>query len=474
MTKNLSLILIALLCSLQTHSSAYRQFRRNISPDGKANILVCLPESGKATGRAVVICPGGGYEWLAMENEGTNWIPFFTERGIACMILTYRMPHGDLSIPVGDAGKAVSMVRDSAAVWNINPYDVGIMGSSAGGHLASTLATHAPLRSRPDFQILFYPVISMDETKTHAGSVRNFLGEKRHDRRYVEMYSNELQVRRNATPPALILLSTDDTLVPPVTNAVAYYAALRNAGIPAAMYANAEGEHGFGSQTSFIYHEQLLQDIASWLDNLKTPRRDTVRVACIGTGITAGQGLDMSGTYGYTARLKRILGDGYNVRNFGAAGSTMLSEGDRAYINEPEWSEVMDFRPDIVVMELGTNDSKPANRGRIAALETDLRRMTASLKALDTKPEICLALPMKAWDNAEGISDSVITETIIPLMRRVAKKEKLRVTDLHTPFGSDRSLMQDDGIHPGRKGAEVMAGIVAEEIKRMKEDGKEW
>ena len=181
----------------------------------------------------------------------------------------------------------------------------------------------------------------------------------------------------------------------------------------------------------------------------------------------------MSGTYGYTARLKRILGDGYNVRNFGAAGSTMLSEGDRAYIHEPEWSEVMDFRPDIVVMELGTNDSKPANRGRIAALETDLRRMTASLKALDTKPEICLALPMKAWDNSEGISDSVITETIIPLMRRVAKRDGLRVTDLHTLFGSDRSLMQDDGIHPGRKGAEVMAGIVAEEIKRMKEDGKE-
>ena len=473
MTKNLSLILIALLCSLQTHSSAYRQFRRNISPDGKANILVCLPESGKATGRAVVICPGGGYEWLAMENEGTNWIPFFTERGIACMILTYRMPHGDLSIPVGDAGKAVSMVRDSAAVWDINPYDVGIMGSSAGGHLASTLATHAPLRSRPDFQILFYPVISMDADRTHAGSVTNFLGEKRHNRRYVEMYSNELQVRRNATSPALILLSTDDTLVPPVTNGVAYYSALRDAGIPAAMYAYAEGEHGFGSQTSFIYHEQLLQDIASWLDNLKTPRMDAVRVACIGTGITAGQGLDMSGTYGYTARLKRILGDGYNVRNFGAAGSTMLSEGDRAYINGPEWSEVMDFRPDIVVMELGTNDSKPANRGRIAALETDLRRMTASLKALDTKPEICLALPMKAWDNSEGISDSVITETIIPLMRRVAKKEKLRVTDLHTLFGSDRSLMQDDGIHPGRKGAEVMAGIVAEEIKRMKEDGKE-
>ena len=431
-----------------------------------------LPEAG-ATGRAVLILPGGGYAGLASDNEGYGWVDYFTGKGIAAAVLEYTLPEGNRSLPFDDVEKAMKLLRSHAEEWHIDTAQIGIMGSSAGGHLASTLATHAPLRSRPDFQILFYPVISMDADRTHAGSVTNFLGDKRHDRRYVEMYSNELQVRRNATPPALILLSTDDTLVPPVTNGVAYYSALRDAGIPAAMYAYAEGEHGFGSQTSFIYHEQLLQDIASWLDNLKTPRRDAVRVACIGTGITAGQGLDMSGTYGYTARLKRILGDGYNVRNFGAAGSTMLSEGDRAYINEPEWSEVMDFRPDIVVMELGTNDSKPANRGRIAALETDLRRMTASLKALDTKPEICLALPMKAWDNSEGISDSVITETIIPLMRRVAKKEKLRVTDLHTLFGSDRSLMQDDGIHPGRKGAEVMAGIVAEEIKRMKEDGKE-
>lgn len=472
MTKNLSIAIMALLCSLQIHSSACRQFRRNISHDGKADILVCLPESGKATGRAVVICPGGGYEWLAMENEGTNWIPFFTERGIACMILTYRMPHGDLSIPVGDAEKAVAMVRDSAAVWNINPYDVGIMGSSAGGHLASTLATHAPFRSRPDFQILFYPVISMDENKTHAGSVRNFLGEKRHNRRYVEMYSNELQVRRHVTPPALILLSTDDTLVPPVTNGVAYYAALRNAGIPAAMYAYAEGEHGFGSQTGFIYHKQLLQDIASWLDKLKTPRRDAVRVACIGGGSTDGQGLDMSGTYGYTARLQRILCDGYYVRNFGTACRTLLSESGRPYINEREWTEMKDFRPDIVVIEPGTVGGKTEDRVRADALESRLRGVTDSLRALGSKPEICLALPLKTWDNTEGTSDPVTSEVVIPVMRRVARKERLRVIDLHTPFGSDRSLMQDDGIHPGRKGAEVMAGIVAEEIKNIKEGGK--
>ena len=472
MIRTLCLFIFAALCASWAQAAPHRQFKVNITPDGKANMIVCLPESDKATGRAVVVCPGGGYEGLAMENEGTNWIPFFTDRGIACMILTYRMPHGDLTIPVSDAEKAITTVRDSAEVWNINPYDVGIMGSSAGGHLASTLATHAPMKARPDFQILFYPVITMDENRTHAGSVRSFLGEKRHDRKYVELYSNELQVRRHVTPPALILLATDDTLVPPVPNGVAYFAALRNADIPAAMYAYAEGEHGFGSQTNFVYHKQLLEDMTSWLDHLKAPRKDAVRVACIGNSITDGCGIDMSSTYGYPARLQQMLGDGYNVRNYGVSARTLLSKGDWPYVNEPEWTYAKDFRPDIVVLKLGTNDSKPQNWVHGDEFEADLRRMISQLKALDTKPEICLALPMKVWENSAGINDSIITNCIIPIIRRVAKKEKAHIIDLHTPFEGDRALIQADGIHSNREGAAKMAGIVAEEIKKLEKDGK--
>lgn len=472
MIRTLCLFIFAALCASWSQAAPHRQFKVNITPDGKANMIVCLPDSDKATGRAVVVCPGGGYEGLAMENEGTNWIPFFTDRGIACMILTYRMPHGDLTIPVSDAEKAITTVRDSAEVWNINPYDVGIMGSSAGGHLASTLATHAPMKARPDFQILFYPVITMDENRTHAGSVRSFLGEKRHDRKYVELYSNELQVRRHVTPPALILLATDDTLVPPVPNGVAYFAALRNADIPAAMYAYAEGEHGFGSQTNFVYHKQLLEDITSWLDHLKAPRKDAVRVACIGNSITDGCGIDMSSTYGYPARLQQMLGDGYNVRNYGVSARTLLSKGDWPYVNEPEWTYAKDFRPDIVVLKLGTNDSKPQNWVHGDEFEADLRHMISQLKALDTKPEICLALPMKVWENSAGINDSIITNCIIPIIRRVAKKEKAHIIDLHTPFEGYRALIQADGIHPNREGAAKMAGIVAGEIKKLEKDGK--
>ena len=472
MIRTLCLFIFAALCASWSQAAPHRQFKVNITLDGKANMIVCLPESDKTTGRAVVVCPGGGYEGLAMENEGTNWIPFFTDRGIACMILTYRMPHGDLTLPVGDAEKAITTVRDSAEVWNINPYDVGIMGSSAGGHLASTLATHAPTKARPDFQILFYPVITMDESRTHAGSVRSFLGEKRHDREYVELYSNELQVRRHVTPPALILLATDDTLVPPVPNGVAYFAALRNADIPAAMYAYAEGEHGFGSHTNFVYHKQLLEDMTSWLDNLKAPRKDAVRVACIGNSITDGCGIDMSSTYGYPARLQQMLGDEYNVRNYGVSARTLLSKGDLPYVNEPEWTYAKDFRPDIVVLKLGTNDSKPQNWVHGDEFEADLRRMISQLKALDTKPEICLALPMKVWENSAGINDSIITNCIIPIIRRVAKKEKAHIIDLHTPFEGDRALIQADGIHPNREGAAKMAGIVAGEIKKLEKDGK--
>lgn len=113
---------------------------------------------------------------MAIDHEGHDWAPYFNEKGIAYFVLKYRMPNGDRSIPMGDACQAMRMVRDSAAVWGINPMDVGIMGFSAGGHLASTVSTHAEFDARPNFSILFYPVISMDKKVSHHGSCENFLG----------------------------------------------------------------------------------------------------------------------------------------------------------------------------------------------------------------------------------------------------------------------------------------------------------
>ena len=118
-----------------------RSFKVNITPDGESYMTVFLPDADKATGRAVLACPGGGYAILVMDYEGEDWADWFTRQGIAYCVLKYRLPHGDRSLPLSDAYAAMKMIRDSAAVWNINANDVGIMGFSAGGHLAATVST---------------------------------------------------------------------------------------------------------------------------------------------------------------------------------------------------------------------------------------------------------------------------------------------------------------------------------------------
>ena len=159
------MMLFLALASTTVQAQTAKTFTVNITADGKANMVAYLPE--QPSGRAIVDCPGGGYSHLSMQNEGHDWAPWFNQQGIAYFVLTYRMPHGDRTIPMSDAQQAIRTVRDSATVWGVNPEDVGIMGFSAGGHLASTVSTHSELDCRPNFSILFYPVISMNERETH-------------------------------------------------------------------------------------------------------------------------------------------------------------------------------------------------------------------------------------------------------------------------------------------------------------------
>ena len=243
-----------------------KKFTVNITPDGAAQMVAYLPE--QPNGRAVVDLPGGGYTHLSMENEGHNWADFFTSQGIAYFVVTYRMPKGDRTIPVSDAETAIRLVRQHAAEWKVDARNVGIMGFSAGGHLASTVATHAPSEARPNFQILFYPVISMQEGWTHQGSVNGFLGDNKKDAQLVWLFSNDRQVRPGETPPAIILLASDDRAVPVVTNGLAYYEALLKAGVKASFHAYPKGGHGFGFKESFTYHQQMLDELRTWLKNL--------------------------------------------------------------------------------------------------------------------------------------------------------------------------------------------------------------
>ena len=443
---------------------AQRQFTVNITPDGKANMAVYLP--AQPTGRAVVDLPGGGYSHLSMQNEGHDWAEWFNRQGIAYFVVTYRMPGGDRTIPMSDAQTAIRLVRDSASAWAVNPRDVGVMGFSAGGHLASTVSTHSEYDCRPDFSILFYPVISMNERETHSGSVKGFLGENKQDKELVRQFSNQNAVRSHLTPPAIILLANDDRAVPPVTNGIAYYSAMRNAGNECALYVYPSGGHGFGFRSTFRYHDQMLNDLATWLDGHKAPRQDAIRVACIGNSITHGSGIDMQEVNGYPAQLQRLLGSGYLVKNYGVGGRCMMSTADHPYMQERAWRDAKAFLPNIVLIKLGTNDSKDF-QWNAQQYERDYQTMIDTLKSLPTKPAIYLCTPIRAFRDKWGITDSVIVNGVIPVIQKMARKNKLKVIDLH-PVVDDRSLMTADMIHPNDKGARRMAERIAEAIQGTK------
>lgn len=441
-----------------------RHFVLPNSADGGSTLTCFLPD--KPSGKAVVCCPGGGYSRLAMEHEGTDWAGYFNRMGIAYFVLKYRMPNGDRTIPMSDAFRAIKTVRDSADAWQVNPYDVGIMGFSAGGHLASTVSTHAGYACRPNFSILFYPVISMDERVSHQGSVRNFLGAESANPEVVNAFSNEKQVRRHLTPPCIILTANDDRAVPPVTNGVAYYVAMRNKGNDAALYVYPTGGHGFGYRPSFKYHDQMINDLTTWLQLLPSPRPGAVRVACIGNSITDGSGIDVAEHFGYPAKLQQLLGSGYDVKNFGVGARTMLNKGDHPYMQELAWRDALAFNPDVAVIKLGTNDSKDLNWKYGKDFQQDLQQMVDSLKALPAKPKIFIATPIPAFKPSWTINDSVIAHEINPIIYKVAKKNKCEVIDLHTLFRPYGSLMQGDGIHPTEKGAAQMAKFIFEAIGR--------
>ena len=431
-----------------------------------ARLTAYLPT--QPSGRAIVDLPGGGYSHLAVDHEGHQWADWMNRQGIAFFVLEYRMPKGDRTIPLTDAYRAMTTVRDSATAWRVNPYDVGIMGFSAGGHLASAVSTHAPWAARPNFSILFYPVVSMDERVTHKGSCANFLGaEGMKDQRLIQQWSNDACVRRHLTPPACVILSTDDRVVPPVTNGVAYYSAMRRAGNNCALYAYPSGGHGYGIRKNFAFHEQMLGDPKAWLATIAAPREQALRVACIGNSITDGMGIDMSEVYGYPAVLQRLLGKNYNVKNFGVSARTLMNKGDLPYMKEQAWADAQAFLPNIVVIKLGTNDSKDYNWIHGADYGADLQKMVDTLRALPSKPQIYVCSPIPAariW----GISDSVIVNGEIPAIKRVVKKNKLAYIDLHTEFKPTEGLMQRDGIHPTDKGAAQLAKIIAAHIHTQK------
>jgi acetyl esterase/lipase len=238
-------------------------------------LTVYMPSNTTGPMTAVVIAPGGAYRVLASNHEGRAPANFFNTLGIAAFVLKYRLgPAYHHPVELGDAQRAIRIVRARAAEWHVAPDRIGIMGFSAGGHLASTAATHFDagnssaadpidrVSSRPDFSILGYPVISLTEPWTHQGSKTNLLGANP-DAALARSLSNETQVTKD-TPPTFLFHTNADTVVPP-ENSVAYYLALRKAGVPAELHIFKDGPHGVGLALNDPALSEWPKTLANWL-----------------------------------------------------------------------------------------------------------------------------------------------------------------------------------------------------------------
>lgn len=235
------------------------QLDRFISDVRSPTIQVYLPPADKSTGAAVVICPGGGYSGVAIDREGHDVARWLNTIGVAGIVLKYRMPRpaesvGEVPWPLQDARQAIRIARHNAAEWKLDPKRIGIMGFSAGGHLASTVGTHidegnpkatdplAKLSARPDFMILIYPVISFRDEVGHTGSRNNLLG-KSPDTKLIEEYSNELRVTPQ-TPPTFGVHAKDDGVK--IANSILFQEALKKHGVPGQLEIYEKGGHGYG------------------------------------------------------------------------------------------------------------------------------------------------------------------------------------------------------------------------------------
>lgn len=234
-----------------------------VNGDEYTEATLTIYPAAKPNGQAIVACPGGGYAGIAVTHEGHDMAAWFNTQGITYAVLHYRMPYGKHEIPLSDVHQAIRYLRKNANQWGIKT--LGVMGFSAGGHLASTAATHFTTDTRPDFQILFYPVVTMGEN-THQGSKDNLLG-KNPSEELVRLYSNELQVNAQ-TPQAFILHSSDDNGVP-VSNSVNYYTNLVKHGVPVTMHLYPIGGHGWGYNENFPYKSQWKEELEKWLREIR-------------------------------------------------------------------------------------------------------------------------------------------------------------------------------------------------------------
>lgn len=469
-----------------------------------SSIKPYLPPKGKATGAAVVVCPGGGYATLAMDHEGEQVAEWLNSLGVAAFVLRYR--HGEHARqpgPLQDAQRAIRLVRARADAWGIDPERVGILGFSAGGHLASTAGTHFDegfptaadaadrQSSRPDFMVLVYPVISMTQDFTHEGSKRNLLGESP-DSELERRYSTEQQVSEE-TPPTFLVHTTSDEAVP-VENSLAFYQELREEGVPAEMHVFAEGPHGFGLGPDdpalsmwpklcevWMRREGFLGQTSgpgATKASQAAPERDTTeaeRIVFFGDSITEAG--DRPG--GYVRLIADSLHERYPNQDIEVIGAGI--SGNRVPdLLARVGPDVLVHDPTAVVVYIGINDVwhwELYNRGTPKEeFEEGLRTLADTLNQAGA--EVILCTPSMIGEKPDGSNpqDAMLDE-YAEISRRVAEEKDLHVCDLRTEFveylkqnnpkNRSEGVLTSDGVHLNEAGNQFVAEAVLQVLDHV-------
>lgn len=451
------------------------------------DISVYLPDH--PCGLAVLAIPGGGYSGVWYNHEGHLPAAWYNEQGIVYAVLKYRLPNAHPEVPLDDVQQAMRILREHSSEWNIQK--LGVQGCSAGGHLASTAATHYTSPDvRPDFQILFYPVISLDPSFTHYWSSHFLLGDKP-SKKLVQQYSNELQVTQD-TPPAFILASSDDGLVP-VRNSIEYYNALVAHGVSVTMHLYPVGGHGWCWRDNFRYKPQYVSELGQWLRTLLPQRR----VLWIGDSITDGgwgrSGGDMRPSsernewdknhvygHGYVEQCASYFESQYpeaeiKCWNRGISGNTLEQLAAR-------WQQdAIDLHPNVVSILIGINDActffdrkkqDPSLTFDIKAWETQYRTLLDQTR--DSLPGVQLVLCTPFIARAGWVAETDNFDQRQQLMNDMASVVRRLAQDYHATLVPFDTLFRDlrdqhptsnnsywiwDGIHPTPAGHRKMAEL---------------
>jgi acetyl esterase/lipase/lysophospholipase L1-like esterase len=471
----------------------------------RPTLTVFLPDPAKATGAAVIICPGGGYQILAMSHEGYDVARRFNQEGIAAFVLKYRLPrketmHDKRIGPLQDAQRAIQMVRENAKAWNINPNKIGIMGSSAGGHLASIAGTHFQqsyidnpnnTSLRPDFMILNYPVISFSDSLTHNGSRINLIGGTTSSaiitgsKKFSELgmakedvirFSNELQVTPK-TPPMFITAPLTDIVVP-VGNTFAFVAALQQNNVPVETFIYEKGEHGYG-MINPAANEQWIDACIRWMkrtidpppqdwanlkrfkeENMKAglPKANENRVVFMGNSITEGW-----------SKFDPSFWEGKPYINRGISGQTtpqMLLRFKQ---------DVIDLKPKVVVILAGINDIA-GNTGPMTLEQTrdNIITMAQLAKVNDIKVVLSSVIPAYDFPWRPGMEPAEKVVALNKMIKAFCDQNKIVYLDYHSAMKDARNGLKEnlgyDGVHPNLEGYRVMAPLaenaIAEALKK--------